>query len=265
MFAMTFLLVAGVFATSFAVADDNGTDFSTITPASVSDDISSSLSDLNQSSGYRMVSSSVITYGQGWITSSTNSTGYLFNALWVTQTLTNISSSDINSIRSQYQNDSRDRNQAIRGALANAVNTSFIKRTDGRINIDVGANRGAFKIVEDMGASTNASLVFNVYATNDKSNSNSLGTLSLSSTDYSAVSIWTGNLNLNSGNFAGTYSVSIASKSSGIVQPRVVGNPQNMPSDNRGNISGGGIVGSLNGSGAKVGFWQSLFNRLRGR
>lgn len=264
-FVLAFLLIAGVFATSIAIADENNSNnesgTSDVVPnTNVSGEVSDSMNELNESmhDGYKIVGSNVITYGQGWVISEgSNNTGYLFNALWVTQTLTNISSSNINSIRAQYANESKGKARDIRQALANAAGDSFAKVSAGRINIGVGGKSSTYKIVEDRNTSTNTSAVFNIYEANDKSNSNVLGTLTLSATGYSDMMLWTGKLVMNTGNFAGTYDVSIASKSGGVLGVTVT---------NRGGQEGRGIVNAVqNGNGNKVGLWQRFMGFFRGK
>ena len=225
---LALLLVSSIFATAFVLADAEDTD------APETNNVKSDLGIEDQSAlaglvkeanstlqGYRHFGGSQVTYAQGWATF--DDSGYLVNVLWVSQTFAKASVEEIRDIREQYkdcmENEERRNRTCIYNAtqaLKDVANETIQKRSFGKLQLGVGRNHQNFKLVKN--EFTNDSVNFDVYtidsrnATRDK-----VGTLDLEATHYSDMTLWQGQLVIESGDRAGTYEVSLASKSAIVI------------------------------------------------
>lgn len=247
--AMVSLMALSILASGFALAE------STSEISNVGDLSAGNANELSiESQDVAKVGMSKETYAQGFATS--DSAGYLVNALWSKFSYLNISKNELQNIRDKYRNDPA----GMQSALQELANRGIVNSTIGRLSLGAGTSHQNFKL--SLASSSDSSLVFDVSSvySDGSAGKDNVGTLTLTSKDYSQMTLWTGTLVLRSGTNAGTYSVSLASKS-GIM------NSNNGPGlalgrdKNEGNKPGNAPQGNPQGQG----FFKNLWDKVRGK
>lgn len=241
--ALVSIMALSILASGFALAEDES-EINDLTEISSGD---TSNLDLGLQNVERFGLSKV-TSAQGFATS--DSTGYLVNALWARYSMLNISRGELDSLREKY----RGNPEAMQSALQELSSRGIVNVSDGKLALGAGKDNQKFKL--SLASSSDSSLVFNVFSisSDGKEGRTQVGTLTLTAKDYAEMTLWTGSLVLNSGTNAGTYSVSLASKS-GL-----------MKSDNGlGLALGKDKKENKDEKGRGQGFFKNIWDKIRGR
>lgn len=242
---LTSLIVVSILAMGFALADDTLAGNDSGIPASESSTISALTSDQsNESPAFKNIAYNEAYYAHGWAT--LGSTGDLLTAVWVTKTVANVSKDQISLIRQQYKGNP----SALNDALKNLADLGVVKLSKGVLRFGIG--KGSENLKLENGQVSNSSVSFDVFAMDSNvSDSNAkIGSLTLSSIQYSDFNLMQGTLTLSSGSHAGTYSLSLGEKSS---RATGVGSINNLVNTENKVVSG---------NGQKNGFVQRFFGGL---
>lgn len=248
LFLMTLMLVS-ILATGFALAETE-TEIDNANEVVPSQDTTSGDISMDETA-YKRIGFARITYAQGYATSGDK--GYLVNALWGVHTFSKIAKTDVQSIREKYKGNPEE----IKQALKEAAKEEIVKNSAGKLQLGVGKDHENFKLNLTSISADNKTVSFDVFSINSDGTEGrtKVGTLSLTGKTYSEFTLWTGTLSLDSGNKAGTYAVSLASKTA------LVKNPGKGSSENQ--VKNGQEV--ENNQGKKLGFFQKLFRRNKAK
>ena len=237
------LMMLSILATGFALAE-SVTEVDSTSEIMPSEDVTSADVSFDETA-YKRIGSARVTYAQGYATSGDN--GYLVNALWGVHTFSKIAREDMKAIKESNKGKPEDRKAAL-----DAAKEEIVKNTAGKLQIGVGKDNERYQLNLTSMSSDNKTSTFDLLAINTK---DKVGTLTINGKSYSEFTLWTGTIVIDSGDKAGTYSISLASKTELVKNP---GNP------GKGNSEGNQLNGQQNEQ-LKKGFWQRIFNSGKGK
>lgn len=238
------VLLAGIFAASFALAQEESVQDIVGNTSSIVDDANNLLNDTGTAiDDAKVLGSKSLTLAEGWAISNDNSKAEAITGLWLAGNYLDVSADKVKEVRQQNKGDKAKIKEELQKLSGNVVSFST-----GNLELGQGKDKEKFKLVKkDM---TNTSVSFYVLPVNEKRFLNSsdaasaaVGTLTLDKKQYPDLTLWTGSLVLNSGNNAGTWNVELASKTKAVKSQE----------------AGKGNQGESNKQeGKKTGFWDKL-------
>lgn len=207
------LLMIGIFAAALALADEEITNLNDLSQGSVVSDSSDALNESQEiaDNDVRVLGTNAVTLAEGWTVSNDGSKAEIIKGLWISRDFLKVNASKVKETREKYKGDKEKIKQELLNLAGNSVSLAT-----GRLNLGLGNIMEKFKLFKkEIG---NDSAVFYVIPINEKAfndseaSSKSMGTLTLNSKKYLDLTLWTGTLSLKSGNYAGDWKVSMASK-----------------------------------------------------
>ncbi|MFH1249185.1 MAG: hypothetical protein V1660_03465 [archaeon] len=240
------LLLISTFAMAIALADDSTTiedSIATQTTETVNDTVLSTTTTneiadsaaelemvaprmqaaLNQQRYFGMTR---VTVGDGFAISSNNTRAERISAFWVSGRYISIDPGIVKNLTRQY----KGQPEVLKAELAKLATDKVVVKATGQISIGIGKDKEKFKLLKkDI---TNTSVTFYLFPINtnlaelkdaaeDVITAKSVGTLKLDATVYPHLTLWKGDLTINSGAYVGIWSVSASSDSKVITQQNI--------------------------------------------
>lgn len=264
------LLVISVFAMAFAIADDSATiedNIASTQAASITDVVGEQAAESEVASvstdadaiapsaqaatakqryaGVRRVS-----IANGFIVNEANTAAERILGMWVSAKYISADKDVVKNLTKTYKNQTAK----LREELAKLKTENVVAVAAGKISVGASPNAERFKIAKK--EFTNTSLSFYVLplaqnfselkdATDETISSKSIGTLKLDATKYPHLTLWKGTLTLNSGAYAGTWSVTAFSHLK----------------EAKSNVLKGKDKAAESGEGKKIGLFERLFKK----
>ena len=153
-----------------------------------------------------------VSIANGFIINEANTAAERILGMWVSARYITADKDIVKELKKTYKNQSAK----LREELAKLKTESVVAVAAGKISVGASPNAERFKIVKKEFTNTSASfyvlpIAQNLSelkdATDETISSKSAGTLKLDATKYPHLTIWKGSLTLNSGVYAGTWSV----------------------------------------------------------
>lgn len=229
------LLVTGVLATLvLAENEEIGTAEEAVSETSLdSQEVTASLNEVDEAiadTDERLIGPTKVNLGSGWGLTTDNKNAEMMRIVWATKSY--------KSGEAQIKNKSN----VIKKDNSNVSYSSF-----GRFFISISGHMEKFKLVKKEISDNRVSFyvlpVNKGYIGSEEAKNASIGTLTLNKKQYTHMVLWNGKLTLDSGNYVGDWSVSLASKT------RIYAK-QSTPKDNEEPKKV-----------EKVSFWQKLFGK----
>lgn len=233
---LAMLMLVSVFAMAFALADDSTTFEDVVASETVETSegvVETPIADQNtvqevasevetvapseQASvaQQRYAGIARLTVGDGYVIKSDSTAAEKLRGFWVSARYISVDPAKVKEIRDLY----KGQPAKIREELAKLATDKVVLKATGRIAVGLGAGTEKFKILKK--EFTNTSARFYVLpitedlgalkdATDADISAKAVGELQMSATKYPHLTVWQGTLTLNSGNFAGTWTVSLS-------------------------------------------------------
>lgn len=156
-----------------------------------------------------------VTSAHGWVVKSDNTNAQFLSGMWATGISYSFSLDSLVRIRNKYPEDPAK----IHEELKKLDKTGKINQFSvGRLNIGSSPNIERFKLIKKEITDTRAVFYVTPISSSLKDfnqtdlETKSVGVLDLTKNSYPSINLWTGKLILNSGDYSGEWSVSMASK-----------------------------------------------------
>lgn len=158
------------------------------------------------------------TVGEGFVVKSDNTEARRISAFWVSSRYISIDPAAVKQLREQY----KGQPAKLKEEIAKLATDKVVAKAIGRLKVGFGNKGENFKLLKR--EFTNTSVSFYVLpitqdlpalkdSSDEEISAKAVGTLVLEATKYPSLTLWKGTLTLNSGNNAGTWSVTATSNS----------------------------------------------------
>lgn len=221
------VLMLGMFASSFVLAEDEVTDVPELTNSENTDqNVQDTLDEVANTDEFKTVNAKSVTIAEGWGINSDDTKAEIVQAIWLTKKSFELDPEKVKEIRETYKGDKDKIKEELK-----ALSTEVDEKTFGQIMVGLGKDHEKYKLVGKEITSDKVS--FYVLPIDSKYNveeaaSASVGTLDLEKNQYPNLALWSGTLVVDSQK----WKISLASHTK-LYKPEQQNKPGEGPKENQ--------------------------------